>query len=151
MKVNIILFIIGFTCLVTCKVSSQLKTLEIGDSVSSDDLRDSELKYVLSSKLGLVPEYKIVIDKITYKIGVDDERIVYISTKDKRFKTKENISLGMTLKAVEKLLQKKAELRIGYAWYIPLASGWNAAFIIPDYNSREPISPTSKVAFFFKE
>lgn len=104
----------------------------------------NELFLVKAGKMS--KKYVVVSDNISYGISLDaNKNIEYIETSDLSFKTSENLSVGMELKEINNAVIEKINTERGWAKYILLKSGWNAAF---DFNAT--ITPTSKILFFFK-
>lgn len=72
-------------------------------------------------------------DSMEYSIGTDDRgRIIFIRTTEPSFVSPEGVKIGTT---VSQLLSD-AKLRVteetGWAWYVPLPSGWNAQLMSPE-------------------
>ena len=71
------------------------------------------------------------------------------STKDSNFKTPEGVFIGMHLNSVKNISKAKLVEDHGWAYYFPLKSGWNAAFILDIETDYQTIKD-STVAFIFK-
>jgi hypothetical protein len=97
--------------------------------------------------------YRITRDSVHYIAGIDQGRaIAYITLDaDRSFKTSEGISLGSPLRAVMAATKHAPTKVSGWAYYFPLPSGWNAAFIgSPQDPTPSELPRTSKVDFLFK-
>jgi hypothetical protein len=94
--------------------------------------------------------YQVKINNINYLISIDgNNRIKSIFTYDKKFISPDSIKIGMKLSDVIRLSKDKPYLINGWAYVIPLNSGWNAAFEISNYDSNT-LSPDSIVKWMYK-
>ena len=97
--------------------------------------------------------YRITRDGVQYIVGVDESRaIAYVTLDaDRSFRTSEGISLGSSVRAVM-AATKRGPIKVsGWAYYFPLPSGWNAAFIgSPQDPTPSELPRTAKVDFLFK-
>jgi len=71
--------------------------------------------------------YDTCFQSIAFAVGVDGKnRIVWISTTDETFRTPEGLAVGDSLESVLGIEGRRIVTESGWAWYVPLASGWNA-------------------------
>jgi hypothetical protein len=127
---------------------------EIGDTLPAKAKvveKNGSTIVVAADSAQLWPAYQLEINGIVYVVGINSHgKIAYICP-DHTFKTKEGISVGTLLSTVTAINpQNKVNERIGWAYYVHLPSGWNAAFITSSSNPTAGLSPDSKVAFLFK-
>ena len=129
--------------------AQEKKILEIG-KVIPDSLILSQGSFILISSGQLKMANNIKINGINYTIVKDKEnKINYIETKDKNFNTEENIKIGMLLKEVKKTVTADLKYERGWAYYLPLPSGWNAGFKLSQ-NDMSKISNDSTITWLFK-
>jgi len=98
---------------------------------------------VLISPSQFVNSADLNIDKIKYKIGVDNsKRIVFISTIDKNFTIADQTYVGKSFSDIAK--NKEVVLERGWARFVSIGEGWYAATDFKDYKKD------SKVLYVFK-
>ncbi len=126
-----------------------------------DQLPDNGLEFlmdkgrridVLTDSGQTYPGYRIFGDDV-YQVAVNGKgTIIYISPDDPAiFKTPEGIKVGATLNKVLAIAKTPPRERMGWAYYIPLSSGWNAAFVVNPQNPTSGKLPEdSHVSFLFK-
>lgn len=139
------------TCLLMatkCKISNK-ENIEFGMKIPTT-FKLKEKGDILTSSSSFEKAYFLKNNEINYLICKDSEnRITYISTDDTNFITEEGIRLGMSIN--DPLITTKNEIFMepGYAYILPLKSGWFAEFSISDYDSGI-MSPDSTIKLFFK-
>jgi len=88
-----------------------------------------------------------------YLVGVDQShKISYITLAgDRTFKTPEGVALDSPLSVVT-AATKHAPVKVSRwgCYYLPLPSGWNAAFVGSPQGPRPAGAPPAKVNFLFK-
>ncbi len=95
--------------------------------------------------------YKIKYNRIKYNYGVNRQGIIdYIDTVDPKFKTQEGFSLSTTLREILDKTGFELIKEVGWAYYIKLKLGWNAAFIVGRTCTEKFPNDNDKVKFFFK-
>lgn len=123
--------------------------VEIGDKVT-DSITFKKGSFIMISPAQLEVGYTTVIEGIKFTICKDKNNLVkYIETKDNVFITEDSIKIGMSLTEVKKLTNNELRLERGWAFVMPLPSGWNVAFEFSkdDFNK---ISPDSTIKWIFK-
>jgi len=146
MKQSIYLIILFF--FISCN-SSKTNSLEIGRKVSSNIEMNTKINLMVSPSQ-FEDCYQVKINNINYLISIDgNNRIKSIFTYDKKFISPDSIKIGMKLSDVIRLSKDKPYLINGWAYVIPLNSGWNAAFEISNYDSNT-LSPDSIVKWMYK-
>ena len=92
-KTLIIVLLIFVFFQLSCKKPQNLPKIEIGEIVTNvmiqkySLLKDTEYS-VMTTASSLRKGYKLLVDDVEYSVGVDDNnRIIYITTSDKDFKT----------------------------------------------------------------
>ena len=123
------------------------KMVEIGDSF---ELNKYTSNRILISSSETVPGVLVVYNMNFYILGVEKNVVVYIYTDDPIFCTDENLKIGSTLVEVYNKTQYELRKDRGFAYYIKLPSGWNAAFAEGSYNTNNEPKYNSKVKWFFK-
>lgn len=114
----------------------------------------------MASPSQLYESHLVAVDGAVYDLGLDREGLVrFISTSDPQFRTPEGLKTGDSLAAVRVFAAEKMRVAGGWARYIPLTSGWNAAIalrgegdalarVVPDSGEAEP--DDGYVSFFFR-
>lgn len=98
----------------------------------------------------MLPSYRLSIGTISYTICIDAHGIDYISP-DGPFKTPDGVAVGCTLAQVTEIAKATPIKRLGWAYYVPLPSGWNAAFAASrDDPTTDPLPKDARVCFLFK-
>jgi len=99
----------------------------------------------------MYPSYEVSYDDIEYTICVNGNRIInYISTETPDFRTPEGIAVGNTLEKVLEVSQAKLVKEKGWAFVVPLKSGWKAAFIQGASMTEGELAPNAPVIWLFK-
>ena|SRR5687767_7157294 len=110
---------------------------------SSTDLR-------MTSSGSLAPAYEVEHEGLEFTICAYKDKLVhYVDTDDPNFRTPEGITAGESLKNVLEISKGELIREQGWAFYVRLKSGWNAAFLQGDATEGE-LSPDAKVRFLFK-
>lgn len=119
----------------------------------SQDLHlDQELKIlnsypplILSPNLRFIENVDTIIHNVKYSVGVEENKITFISSKDHSFKLiNGGQPIGNTL--LKNKLKVEDLIKIdGWGYYIPIADGWFGGLV----NNTE-VSPSSKIDWVFK-
>lgn len=121
-------------------ISCKSFQLNLGDDINFE----SERK-IFIPRLTFAKYKKVSVKNIEYLLAVNkSNKIVYISTNDKKFKTS-NLS---TLNLLRDISDFKDSLKFDRAWgayYIKVNSAWYAGF-----NAENTPSENSKIKWFFK-
>jgi hypothetical protein len=73
------------------------------------------------------PSYYASYNQVDYIIGVDDDqRIAWIQTSDSAFLTPDGLKVGDPLDCVMAATNERIRPELGWAWHVPLPSGWHA-------------------------
>jgi hypothetical protein len=92
--------------------------------------------------------YHVLFREIKYSVRADSNgRIRYIMTTDDNFETPEGVKEGMTFREVRPL-SKGEMIKEDYGFYLPLNSGWKAAFRT---KAEGELLSNEKVSWLFKE
>ena len=98
--------------------------------------------------------YSVNCNNIHYYIAVNAvgqfKKVVYISTDDKSFVTPEKLKINDFLSDVRNVSDNEILTENGWAFVIPLESGWNAAFVEGESMTDGTLNADSKISFFFK-
>lgn len=79
-----------------------------------------------------------------------DSTVSFLSVNDAEFTTDEGISRGSHAREVLRVSGASDITKVpGFTFYVPLKSGWNAAFTAEDFE-KGTLRPDSSVSFFFK-
>lgn len=126
--------------------------LEIGNEVSPDFLKKLDKESSMTASGAITNIYKLKIKNIDYYISLNkDNKIKYIETKDINFKTSEGFKVGTTLGEIQASHKSDILEEKGWAYYVPLKSGWNAAFVEGEFMTDKNPSKNSRVIWFFKK
>lgn len=117
--------------------------------------RDIEKAHFLSMTAsgGMKPAFYTEFKGIRFDVAVASFKsniISYISTTDTAFKTKEDVMVGDTFEDVLKKAKGEVVKEQGWAFWVRLNSGWNAAFMENLLTEDEAPPPDAKVSFLFK-
>ena len=86
-----------------------------------------------------------------WDLGVSEAgRITYVSTKDPRFHTPEEISVGMRYSNVRKRCGRAAYAIRGFAWVVSTSSGWQVAFVRGRGSTGKPLLNSTRVSFIYR-
>ena len=108
---------------------------------------------VLADSAQLYPAFIVIDNNTQYTIGIDERSfIAYITpTEPTTFKSPEGIFVGSTLPTVQAIAKQPPIKRLGWGYFLPLPSGWNAAFIVGTGNpTPDKLPADAKVSFLFK-
>jgi hypothetical protein len=98
--------------------------------------------------------YSVNCKNIHYDIAVKADnhfkKVVYISTDDKSFVTPEKLKINDSLSDVRSVSENEILTYRGWAFVIPLESGWNAAFVEGESMTDGTLNSDSQISFFFK-
>lgn len=99
---------------------------------------------------GLEPAYDVKHNGLEFTVCAHKDMLIhYVSTNDPRFLTPEGIAVEESLKRVLETSNGKLIKEPGWAFYVSLKSGWNAAFVQESMTEGE-LLPEAKVRFLFK-
>lgn len=132
--------------------SDNIQVLEIG-KVPSARIYEMATKgsgIVWSSADISLTSYDIFLNDIKYTFVVREDKIVYIDTQDKNFKTSEGVTVGLPLSEVVSISNSKLAEERGWAFFVSLPSGWNAAFSVGDTMTDESPLEDAPVEWLFK-
>ena len=141
------------TCILTILIflmPHSVSALEIGEYLPSD-VADST-QYALISAAQLDPSYQVKVGEFEYNVATypDSKLIRYIEIKDKGFVSEEGAHTGMTLSEISKLTTENLIEERGWAYYVPLPSGWFAAFCVGQGCTSGAVVNSSVVSWLFK-
>lgn len=94
---------------------------------------------------------KIIRPDDTIAFDPDKAKILYIETCDEKFETPEGFSMNSTFKGILKAMDYKLLKKPNWCFFIPLPSGWNAAFVYGENPTFEIPDDDTKVEYFFRE
>ena len=144
---------ISFSCSFILKTNNELLYVnelpELNDFFENNSQSEN---FLLTSSGQFSNAYVVIWNNIKYSIAVNDSnKIFYISTSDSNFITSDNIRIGSTQKDFSYFDSSLVYKENGWAYFVKLQSGWNAAFIEGESMTNEPLTKDSKVSFFFKK
>ncbi|MBE0551397.1 MAG: hypothetical protein IH619_03345 [Ignavibacterium sp.] len=150
---------VTFLCFISFSCSSILKTnnelLDVNKLPELNDFFENNSQsenFLLTSSGQFSKAYVVICNNIKYSIAVNDSnKIIYISTSDSNFVTLDNIRIGSTQKDFSSFDSSLVYKENGWAYFVKLQSGWNAAFTEGESMTNEPLTRDSKVSFFFKK
>lgn len=107
---------------------------------------------LMTASGGMEPSFEAEYEGIKFlvAIGYESRRISFISTTDNRFQTGEGIRIGDTLEKVLETSKGEIIKEPGWAFFVRLKSGWNAAFVQGAEITEGELPPGAKVSFLFK-
>lgn len=107
---------------------------------------------LMSSSAQLDPAYLLVVQSVEYSIGLRerDNRVVYISTIDPGFKTPEGLTTSSSLTDAMRVASDELRMEPGWAYYLPLKSGWSAGFFVGKSGTESAPGEDDTVTWFFK-
>ncbi|SFU52434.1 hypothetical protein SAMN05216480_10617 [Pustulibacterium marinum] len=98
----------------------------------------------------LKPYHSTVVNGVSFDYVIEETDTIYATTKDANFKTIENYKVGTRFGIFPDSLQKLMVKESGWGYYVPLLSGWNAAFCIGNSCTDSLPNTQSKIQWFFK-
>lgn len=106
----------------------------------------------LEARRKFARRHHCIYNDIEYNFTVNDSNLVNnIYTNDTLFNTSEGLKIGDNFIDAEKYISDKNNLIKGeLGYYIPLPSGWNAAFCIGVSGTDHPPDSNSTISWFFK-
>lgn len=129
---NLYLYFYLFFC-ISCIAQENKSFIDVGMNFP-DSLKKHSFSLSMTGSANIEKCYKVSVDSILYRICVNSNNLIsYIETSDSTFQTKEGIKTGMTLSAIRKYNKSDLYLETGWAYILPLPSGWCAAF---DYKTE---------------
>jgi len=103
--------------------------------------------FVLASPSQIYDSHKMTADGIVYTLGVSREGVLrYLETQDESFATPDGVSIGMRLEDLERSFGSPILNEPGFAYFVRLPSGWNAAF----YDLHGNMPPNATVSLLFQ-
>lgn len=94
--------------------------------------RNRERTVVVVSPSQTYDSYKLTAGDTQFTVGYDSKkRIRWISTVDASFSTPDKIRVGDSLAKVLAVAPGGIRAEVGWAWFVPLPSGWNAMISKP--------------------
>ncbi len=143
--------------LISC---STLQTGNINSTVIIEELpqinddfypNTDSISYLMISPSQFSKTYNVNCNNIFYDIAINNlNKVVFISTEDKSFITPEKLMIGNLLSDVQSISKNEMVIENGWANYIKLESGWNAAFVEGKSMTTRMLKEDSKISFFFK-
>lgn len=147
-KVKIVLLfaLTGVLC-TGCASSHREATSFLGSQVR--DYRRDEGVLVSSSQFSYgVAE--VLLRGVHYTLGVDrDQTVMYVSTEDQDFVSPEGVRIGQRYEDVRQVAASDLIRERGWAFYMALPSGWNAAFVQGNTMTEGELSDDTPVCFLF--
>jgi hypothetical protein len=108
-------------------------------------------RYVVTAPDQTRREYSVTRDGVLFTVcPAEDGTIVFVSTTDVAFETPEGVRIGTPLTQVRAGAGRFELAWPGWAYVIPLPSGWNAAFVNGPSITEGPLREDSPVVFLFK-
>ncbi len=143
-------FMFVMLCLcVGCQMSADKSQPSIGMQMSNAQSQKAGMEMVSSGVMADI--YTVYMDELKYSAGVDKRNsVIYISTQDDKFRTSEGLGMGADLQDVLDHSTVGLVKEAGWAYYVKLESGWNAAFIVGTTMTEEDPPLEAKVSWFFK-
>ena len=129
------------------------KLPSVGDTLQGtkfDEIDKSDLRLMTGpSQFDL--SFDAEVDGIRYSIAFNKKHIVtFVATTDTAFASPEGIKVGTPMTETFKISGIDSVDRLaGFAYYVPLKSGWNAGFEVVDYD-RDILAIDSTVTWFFR-
>jgi hypothetical protein len=114
---------------------------------------ESFVTLLMTASGGLQPSFEAEFEGLKFTVCTADyksKRISFISTTDKRFRTDEGVAVGDTLQKILETSRGEVINERGWAFFVRLKSGWNAAFVQGYEMTEGELLPEAKVAFLFK-
>ena len=120
---------------------------------------DDQVAGLMISSANIAPVFKIEVQSYEFEVATGyGERIDWVSTTDRRFRTPEGIGVGSSMKEVSRRVDAEVLGIPGWACFVELPSGWKAAFGFTLEEALEDgvwrpckkqISPASEIAFLY--
>ncbi len=129
------------------------KLPNVGDTLQGtkfDEIDKSDL-YLMTGPAQFDLSFAAEVDGILYSVAFDKKHIVtFVATTDSAFASPEGIKVGTPMTETFKISGiDSIDKLAGFAYYVPLKSGWNAGFEVVDYD-RDILAIDSTVNWFFR-
>lgn len=96
--------------------------------------------------------HRIIFKDVRYDVALNIKHVIRrINTDDSRFRTPEGLGTGDSLEKALKASGHKPVNANSCLYYLKLESGWNAVFLESDILKDGTLSPSARVASFYKE
>lgn len=146
---RILIMILFFLMALGCQTADCPVLPDLGETIYLSASENVFLVLSRSGSLGKVAHIKV--DGQLFELGINDnDQVDYISTRDSRFQTPEKLSVGDLINITPDFSLDKVCKEDGWAYYIKLPSGWNAAFTIGSSMTEGDPSGSEKIMWFFK-
>lgn len=137
--------------LVSRKTISSSDLPKIGSIFDHKKFRQSRSKYpmyILINANEFALDKFVVINNVSLSVGIDPDRdtVFFVSTTDEKFITQDSVYVGMSFKDARIKTIDTIFNEPGWAWILPLKSGWNAAF----HFEYQEVPDTARVWFLFQ-
>lgn len=114
--------------MINCNDHESEKLLAIGANLPSK-YKNYSFTQRMTASASIEKCIEISLNNIIYLVCINSSnKITYIETKDHNFQTTEGVSVGMPLNNVKQFTNSDLRIELGWASFLSLNSGWNAAF-----------------------
>jgi hypothetical protein len=122
---------------------------KLGDPMPASAIRTMDSLEVRSGEKSLA--YRFSFYGVRYFFAADtSSHVTFIYVDEPGYNLHDGIGIGDPAEKVMKLTGRKAIKEDGWAFYIPLFAGWNAAFVQGRSRTDGELYADTKVAFLFK-
>ena len=130
-------------CIETMKVKERSYSTPLGNLTLGSNFKGTKANEgVLIPSGALVNSFPLVENNIEYTVGVNNDKIIYISTADKNFRIN-NLKINDLLP--ESYFNREWGYIPGWGYYVEIESGWYAGFDFQTKPDKE-----SRIQWFFK-
>lgn len=137
----------GSSGTITCKPSNH-SNLSVGDRLPSSAFIAKKDTLILGGPSQFYNQHMWEDGDYKFELGIlKNDTVKFISINDPAFLTSQCIKVGMTINDVEAATGESGTVERGWAYYIPLQDGWNAAVM----TSEKRVPGKTRVTFLFKK
>jgi hypothetical protein len=124
----------------------------LGDTVSMGDFRlsDSSMLAGLISSADIEELFAFELEGCQFELALDESnRVKYVGTSDTNLVSVEGVRIGTILGEAARLAGSQVIYEPGWAVYVPLRDGWNAACGVED-RPPDSLQPRLETMYFFR-
>lgn len=126
----------------------------LGDPLPETMLKDKEYVFFHQTSSGSIKRgYDVSFNNIRYIVARDSDGSIIksIETYDEKFETPEGFSRQSTFKSILEAMDCKLYVKPEWCYFIPLPSGWYAAFLYGKTRTFDIPDDDTKAVYFFRE
>jgi hypothetical protein len=116
----------------------------------ADTLPELSYRNIMTSAGQLKPYKETIFNNVVFRLVVNGNDTLYLSTNEKTFQTPEGYKVGMKLSELPASIQKNLTKERGWGFYYTLPSGWALGFCEGSSCTTTYPTSTSLVKWIFR-